>query len=156
MNPKRSASLSKINHFLFFKLPSAYWSGVRVAELSANYAEVTVRHSWFNSNPFASIFWAVQGMAAELSSGVLVMNEIQRSGRKISMLVVQNKAIFSKKAKGKIRFSCEAEDRVRKAVEQTVATGEGVTFWLQSTGVDAANDTVSTFDFEWSIRLKRD
>ena len=33
-------------------------------------AIVTVRHKWFNQNPFKSMFWAVQGMAAELSTGI--------------------------------------------------------------------------------------
>ena len=37
-------SPSKLNTFLFFKLPSAFWSGVRVKSLSADKCEATVRH----------------------------------------------------------------------------------------------------------------
>ena len=33
------------------------------------------------------MFWAVQGMAAELTTGALVMAKINESGKKISMLV---------------------------------------------------------------------
>ncbi len=47
------------------------------------------------------MFWAVQGMAAELSTGALVMAAIKESDQNISMLVANNKATFSKKAKRK-------------------------------------------------------
>ena len=144
----------KLNTFLFFRLPSAFWSGVRVISLSDTSAQTKVKLNWFNTNPFGSLFWAGQGMGAAMSTGILIMKEIRRSGKSISMLVVQNKASFSKKAKGKILFSCQAKDLIKNAVEETIATKEGVTFWLHSTGVDSCNDLVSSFEFEWSIKLK--
>lgn len=101
------------------------------------------------------MFWAVQGMAAELSTGILIMQEIRRSNHRVSMLVVQNRANFSKKAKGKIRFQCEAKDSIQKAISQAIETKKGVTFWLNSQGVDESNDCVSSFDFQWSIKVKR-
>ena len=33
----------------------------------------TVKHRWINQNPFNSMYFAVQAMAAELSTGALVM-----------------------------------------------------------------------------------
>ncbi len=66
-------NVNKINTFLFFKLPSAWWSGVRLRSLDYEKAVVSVTHRWINQNPFRSMFWAVQGMAAELSTGALVM-----------------------------------------------------------------------------------
>ena len=50
------------------------------------------------------MFWAIQGMAAELSTGVLIMQEAKDLDIKISMLVINNKANFTKKAKGKLLF----------------------------------------------------
>ena len=60
-------------------------------------AEVSVRHRWVNQNPFGSIFWAIQGMAAELSTAIFVMREIKKTGHPVSMLVINNKATFKKK-----------------------------------------------------------
>mgnify|MGYP005989305317 FL=1 len=59
------SDISRFNMYLFFKLPAAWWSGVRLRSLSTQQAVVTVRHRWINKNPFNSMFWAVQGMAAE-------------------------------------------------------------------------------------------
>ena len=63
-------NLFKISVFTFFKLPAAWWTGVRVSEINDTSCVVSVRHRWINQNPFGSMFWAVQGMAAELSTGV--------------------------------------------------------------------------------------
>src|SRR5690554_3951889 len=145
---------SKINTFTFFRLPSAWWCGVRLKYIDHNRAVTTVRYKWMNQNPFKSMFWAVQGMAAELSTGAMVMNEIQRSGKDISMLVAQNRAIFTKKATGSIEFSCEDGALIAEAIQKAIETGEGQTLWMKSVGVNREGVEVSTFHFEWSLKIK--
>jgi hypothetical protein len=145
---------SKINTFLLFKLPSAFICGVRVKQLEVAKCVVTVKYSWINQNPFNSMYFAVQAMAAELSTGALVMNQIKKSNKKISMLVANNKANFTKKATGKITFTCLDGDKIKTAINTTLATGEGQTFWMKSIGVDETGAQVSEMDFEWSIKIK--
>jgi hypothetical protein len=145
---------SKINMFTFLKLPAAWWTGVRLRYMDDSRAVVTVQHRWINQNPFKSIFWAVQGMAAELATGVMVMHQIRKSGRNISMLVANNNANFSKKATGRITFTCEDGNLIGEAVNQAIATGEGQTVWMRSVGVNEEGVVVSTFNFEWTIKVK--
>jgi len=38
----------------------------------------TVKHRWLNQNPFNSMYFAVQAMAAELTTGALVMYQIKK------------------------------------------------------------------------------
>lgn len=147
-------SPSKLNTFLFFKLPSAFWNGVRVKQISNEACVVTVKHRWINQNPFNSMYFAVQAMAAELTTGALVMLHIKKSGKKISMLVANNKGNFSKKATGRITFACKDGHLIEDAIQKTIATGEGQTFWMKSIGTDEKGDQVSEMDFEWSIRVK--
>ena len=149
-----SKQIRKINTFLFFKLPSAWWCGVRLRHLEDNMAVVQVRHRWINQNPFRSMFWAVQGMAAELSTGILVMEKIRASGKRISMLVANNKASFTKKATGTITFSCEEGALVDELIKKAIETGEGQTCWLHATGLNEDNIEVASFAFEWTIKLK--
>ncbi|MGB5368799.1 MAG: thioesterase, partial [Flavobacteriaceae bacterium] len=70
-------------------------------------------------------------------------------------LVANNNANFSKKATGKITFSCEDGQRIREAIDQTVATGEGQTCWMRSVGLNEEGVVVSTFNFEWAVKLRR-
>ncbi|WP_298790646.1 DUF4442 domain-containing protein [uncultured Allomuricauda sp.] len=145
---------SKFNTFTFFKLPAAWWCGVRLRHIDAQKAVTTVKHRWFNQNPFNSMFWAVQGMAAELSTGAMVITQIKNSGKRISMLVANNNATFTKKALGRITFTCEDGHLINEAIQKTIETGEGQTFWMKSTGVNQDGVAVSTFNFEWTVRIK--
>ena len=145
---------SKLNTFVLFNLPSAYLSGVRVTQISTDKCTVSVKHRWINQNPFNSMYFAVQAMAAELSTGALVMYHIKNSNKKISMLVANNKGNFTKKARGRITFTCHDGHLIADAIAKTVATGEGQTFWMKSIGVDESGDQVSEMDFEWSVRAK--
>ena len=147
-------SASNLNKFLFFKLPSAFWSGVRAKSINETQCVVSVKHRWANQNPFKSIYFAVQAMAAELSTGAIVMLHIQKSKRNISMLVANNKGNFSKKATGRITFTCNDGHLIEVAVKKTIETGEGQTFWMKSIATNEKGEQVSEMDFEWSIRLK--
>jgi hypothetical protein len=100
------------------------------------------------------MYFAVQAMAAELTTGALVMFQIKKSGQKISMLVANNKSNFTKKATGRITFVCSDGHLIEKAIQQTIETGEGQTFWMKSIGTNEKGDQVSEMDFEWSVRLK--
>ena len=146
---------SKINTFNLFKLPSVFLTGVRVKTIDDNTCTVTVKFRWINQNPFKSMFWAVQGMAAELATGALVIGKIRESGKKVSMLVTSNNAVFTKKAIGKITFTCNDGHLIDDALKKTIATGEGETLWMQAIGKNEEGVIVSTFNFEWSVRVKR-
>ena len=144
----------KLNSFTFFKLPSAYFCGVRTQYIDVNKCVVTVKHRWINQNPFQSMFWAVQGMAAEFATGALMMTKIKQSGKKVSMLVTSNSATFTKKATGKITFTCNDGNLIDIALKKAIQTGEGQTVSMKSVGVNEEGAEVSTFIFEWSIKAK--
>lgn len=144
----------KLNAFLFFKLPAAFWCGVRVVRVSERECVATVKHRWFNQNPFHSMYFAVQAMAAELTTGALVMLQIKKSGQRISMLVANNKGNYTKKATGRITYTCTEGESIAAAIERTIATGAGETIWLKSIGTDEKGDQVGEMDFEWSIKVK--
>ncbi len=144
----------KLNAFTLFKLPSAYFCGVRTKYLDDKKCVVSVKYRWINQNPFRSMFWAVQGMAAELSTGALMIDKIEFSGKKISMLVTSNTATFTKKATGRITFTCYDGHLIDDCLRQAIETGEGQTVKLRSVGLNSEGVEVSSFVFEWSVKVK--
>jgi hypothetical protein len=82
------------------------------------------------------------------------MSKIRNSGKNISMLVANNNASFSKKATGRITFQCSEGKNVDDAIAKAIATGEGQTIWMHATGTNAEGIEVSTFNFEWTIKVK--
>lgn len=146
---------SKLNTFLMFKLPAAYFCGIRAKFIDDKKCIVKVKHRWINQNPFKSMFWAVQGMAAELTTGAMLTTKIRESGKNISMLVANNNANFSKKATGIITFVCTEGYLIDKAIIKAIETEEGQTIWLNSIGTNAEGVQVSSFNFEWTIKVKQ-
>ncbi len=144
----------KLNTYTFFKLPAAFWSGVRVKSISAETCIVSVKLGWFNQNPFKSMYFAVQAMAAEFTTGALVMFHIKASEQNISMLVAQNKAVFTKKATGKISFTCNQGKEIADCIEKSIQTNEGQTIWLTSIGVNESGEQVSEMQFQWTIKTR--
>tara|TARA_R110002073_G_scaffold40547_5_gene114992 strand:+ start:97727 stop:98185 length:459 start_codon:yes stop_codon:yes gene_type:complete len=147
-------TVSNFNKFLLFKLPSAYFSGVRVHSFSDNEAVATVKHRWINQNPFKSLYWATQGMASELATGILVTKQIAESGKKISMLVVHQSGTFTKKATGRINFICKDGALVKEAIAKTIASGEGETITMTAEGFDTQGASVSKFEYTWGLKAK--
>jgi hypothetical protein len=147
-------TIRNFNTFLFFKLPSAFFCGVRLKSLSKERAVVTVGLNFINKNPFKSMFWAVQGMAAELSTGVIILSEVRKSPLPISMLVIRNEGEFLKKAKGRITFNCADVALVKSQFETLLKSEAGKRFWMECIGTDQQGDIVSRFRFEWSLKVK--
>ena len=145
----------KVNLFNLVKLPLAYLGGVRVRTITDTEVVVTIKHRWMNQNPFNSMFWAAQGMAAEMPTGVLVMKAIDDSKRKVSMLVTNQEAQFFKKATGNITFSCTGGNEIREAIQKSIKTGEGQVIVLTSEGRNKDGVVVSKFQFHWSLRVKK-
>lgn len=144
----------KLNAFLFFKLPAAFICGVRVRKFDDFSCVTSVKHRWINQNPFRSLFWAVQGMAAELSTGVLILNKIRASGKSIAIILVKNEASYFKKATGRIVFQCKEGEMIDKVIKEAIETGEGQTITLDVFGKNSDDVEVSHSKFTWSMKLR--
>ena len=142
------------NTLSFFILPAAWICGVRVDSMDQDSCVVRVKHRWINQNPFKSLFWAVQGMAAEMAGGLLLLNKINKSGQSIAMLLVGSSSVFTKKATGKILFTYDQGEHLDKLIIDAVTTKLPQTITIKTKGVNEKGDVVSEFSFDWSIKLR--
>ncbi|MBC7448063.1 MAG: DUF4442 domain-containing protein [Hymenobacteraceae bacterium] len=140
--------------FLLRKLPLAWLAGIRLRRLDPDAATVTIRHRWLNQNPFRSLYFGAQAMAAEMSTGLLVMQHTWERQPGVSMLVTGMQAEFSRKATGRITFTCLDGPALRAAVEATIGTGEGQTVEATSSGTDEGGAVVARFTFRWAVKRR--
>lgn len=145
----------KFNLFLFSKLPSAYFCGVRVQSADENKCVVTVPFKWFSQNPFKSTYFACLSMAAEMSTGVLGLAHIHKRNPAVSMLVVNINGNFIKKAVGKTTFICNDGLIIKQIIESAIFHGEGKTVIAKSIGTNAQGEIVAEFLITWSFKAKR-
>lgn len=145
----------KFRMFLLSKLPSAYFSGVRVKSIDENKCEVTVPFKWFSKNPFRSTYFACLSMAAEMSTGALALAHLYKRHPAVSMLVVKTEGEYFKKAVDTTTFVCEDGSGIKNAIEEAIATGEGKTIRAKSIGRNKAGELVAEFYITWSFKAKK-
>jgi Domain of unknown function (DUF4442) len=145
----------RLRYFLIRRLPSAFFSGVRVKKLDKGYAEVTVPYKWFSQNPFRSTYFACLSMAAEMSTGLLAMMHIYDRKPAVSMLVLSVNGSFHKKATGITTFRCDDGENLRKVIDEAILTGEGKTIQTSSRGHNDKGELVADFIITWSFKARK-
>ncbi len=144
----------KFRLFLFSKLPSAFFCGVKVIDADENKCIVTVPFKWFSQNPFKSTYFACLGMAAEMSTGILGLAHIYKRSPAVSMLVVNISGNFIKKAVGKTTFICNDGLVIKQTIEESIISNEGKTITAKSYGRNAAGEIIAEFAITWSFKVK--
>lgn len=145
----------KSRFFLLMKLPAAFFSGVRIMEVTEKHCKVTVPYKWFTRNPFRSTYFACLAMAAELSTGALAMMHLYKRTPSVSMLIVKMESTYLKKATNITTFSCEDGQALREIIERAITTGEAQTIVTRSSGFNEQGESVAEFLFTWSFKVKR-
>lgn len=151
--------ISRLNHkkkmwfYFLLKLPSAWFWGMKIKTVDHDKGVVNLPYNWFSKNPFRSIYFAAQTGAAELSTGLLGIVAIEDKPP-ISMLITSVEGAFVKKADSTTTFTCNDGEKIRKAVDLAITSGEGQAVTVTSIGIDSYGDVVSRFKFTWSFKTK--
>ncbi len=152
---KRVSSSFSFRQFLLSKLPAAYFAGLKIEAFDQGHAVVSVKQKWFNKNPFRSIYFAILSMAAEMSTGLLSMGNIYERKPAVSMLVVEQRGVFHKKATGKILFTCADGNKIASTVEEAITTGNAFSIVCYSKGINDQNELVAEFWITWSFKARK-
>lgn len=145
----------KFRLFLFAKLPSAFFAGVRVRHMDEQRCEATVPYKWFSQNPFRSTYFACLAMAGELTTGALGMAHLYKRKPGVSMLVLKVEADYFKKAVGRTGFICEDGDKFKQAIDEAIVSGEARTVKAKTTGRNKDGEIVCEMHVTWSFKAKR-
>ncbi len=140
--------------FMLMKVPLGLVAGMRLRSIDSERCETTLPYGWRTTNPFRSIYFAAQSMAAELATGALALLAVERAPVSVALLIVGMDARFSKKADAGITFTCADGAGIFAAVDEAVATGEPATVRVESVGRTADGTEVSRFAFTWSFRVR--
>lgn len=137
---------------MLMKLPSAIFWKLKVKSLNTESCEVTIPYFWRSQNPFKSIYFAALAGAAELSTGALCQLALAGRGQ-FSMLVVDFRAEYHKKASSKITFTCDQGAELFDLIESLKPGGIGQ-LTMVSTGKNPSDETVAKFFVTWSFKRK--
>lgn len=152
----RNSFLSPVKQKLYYLkgLPMALISGIRLTYLDEDKSTAEIPYRWVNKNPFRSMYFAVQSMAAELSTAGLVMLALKGVDVDVALIIVELKVDFVKKAQSKITFTCKDYDKIFLAVSQLKQAGDTESVTAKTTGRDTDGNEVAVFYFTWSFKRR--
>jgi hypothetical protein len=133
-------------------LPLGFIAGLELQRADEQACYVGLRYSYLTKNPFRSMYFAAQAMAAEMSTGLPALLHLRATKSNTSMLVTDFEASYFKKAVGKIQFRFEEVAALKQAID--TAGTEGTQFVAISRGYNAQNDCVAEMRVRWSFKKR--
>lgn len=142
----------KLKLFFLRHLPMAFLAGLKVSTFDEKQAVVTLPYKYLTKNPFRSVYFACQAMAAELSTAIICLQALENFEADLSMLVIKLEANFTKKAAGTVRFSCRNRHDLDQIFRESISEQKPVSLNFKSIGMDKGGDTVAEFTITWSFK----
>lgn len=160
LNPSQHKLVKRITNgflfsfYLFFNLPMGWIAGLRIREINDQRCVTSVPFKWLNKNPFKSTYFAVQSMAAELSTATACLLAVQGQHPSIAFIIVDMKANFTKKATNRVYFTCAETAKAFDAVKQCIETGDAIATTFKTEGKMKDGTVVAEFEFTWSFKQR--
>jgi len=140
--------------YLVKSLPMGWIAGLRIRELTETSCTTSVPFKYLTKNPFKSIYFAVQSMAAELSTATPCLLAITGKKPSVAFIIVDLKANFMKKATDRVYFTCDDGAKAFEAVETCIKSGESTQATFKTVGKMKDGTIVSEFEFTWSFKQR--
>src|SRR5579875_1283025 len=140
--------------FLLRRLPAAFFSGLVVKAVDEQHSAVCVPFRWFTQNPFRSTYFACLSMAAEMSTGLLVLAHAHGRKPPVATLITAIEAKFHKKAVGITTFVCNEGQAIEHTIAQAYITSSPQTISVRSMGYSNSGALVAEFTITWSLKVK--
>jgi len=102
------------------------------------------------------MYFGVLAAGADCAAGLIAMETIRKSGKKIALIFKDMSASFLKRAEGDVHFYCDQGDEIRSLVERAIQTGERVeqSIKIIATVPSISDDVVAEFKLTLSLKEK--
>jgi acyl-coenzyme A thioesterase PaaI-like protein len=146
-----------LRYFGWKKVPLIFYCRPSVVELNREKASIKIPIKRRNRNHLNSMYFGVLAVGADVAGGLLAMDQIRRSKKKISLVFKDFKADFLKRPEGDTLFTCKDGLAIEKLVEKAIESGERVNMPLNITATVPnifGDEPVAEFVLTLSIKDK--
>ena len=140
--------------YLWARLPLAACAGLSLRRLDDGGCTVALPGGWRTQNPFRSMYFAAQAMAAEMSTGAPAMMLAEGASASVSMLVREVRGVFTRRIQGGASFTFDDLAGMRETIDRAVATGESESFLARSVGRARDGTAAAEFEITWSFKRR--
>jgi acyl-coenzyme A thioesterase PaaI-like protein len=144
--------------FGWLKIPLLASVRPSVVELSETRCVVRIPLRRRTRNHLGSMYFGALAIGADCAGGLLAMDQIKRSGGKVSLVFKSFQASFLKRPESDVYFICEAGQPIRDQVRRALATEDRVTEPMAIQAAvrlaDGTFEPVAEFILELSLKRK--
>lgn len=112
--------------FTFFKIPLISWLRPRVLRMDDRVCEITIPLDRRTHNHLGSMYFGALSTGADLAGGLIALQEIRKSGKKINFVFKSFQADFLKRATGNVHFTCNDVPFVKDLVLKASASHDRI------------------------------
>ena len=157
MIPKSIQDTIYVRLFGLVKVPLIFFVSPKVIEMSDTKCEIKIPLNRKTKNHLNSMYFGVLCTGADISGGLIAMNEIQKSKKKIALSFKDFHADFLKRATGDVHFICNEGIEIKKFVEEVIASKERMNLPVHIDAIVPSkpeDGVVAKFTLTLSLKLK--
>ena len=155
---KRFKQTFGIRLFGWLKIPLLASVRPSVVELSETRCVIRVPLRRWTRNHLGSMYFGALAIGADCAGGLLAMDQITRSGGKVSLVFKAFQATFLKRPESDVYFICEGgeaiRDHVRRALDSEDRITEPMAIQAAVKTPDGSFEPVAEFTLELSLKRK--
>jgi acyl-coenzyme A thioesterase PaaI-like protein len=144
--------------FGWLKIPLLASVRPSVVELSETRCVVRIPLRRWTRNHLGSMYFGALAIGADCAGGLLAMDQIKRSGGKVSLVFKSFQATFLKRPESDVYFICEEGAAIRSQVGRALVSEDRITEPMHIQAVvhlaDGTFDPVAEFTLELSLKQK--
>jgi acyl-coenzyme A thioesterase PaaI-like protein len=139
------------------KIPLLFLARPSVVRLDKKECEIKIPLNWLTRNHVGSMYFGALAMGADCAGGLIAMEAIKSSGKKINLLFKDFQAQFLKRAEADVHFACVDGDEIQKQVKETLRSKKRVNRTVTVTAMTpkvSGTDPVAIFQLTLSLKAK--
>ena len=146
----------KLKLWTWWTIPLLAMTGAKVIYLDDKSIKVKIKLKWLTKNHLGSMYLGAQAIGADLTGGGLLLNAIERTGKKVSVAFKDMQCEFLKRPEGDVIFLCNDGELIDKMMLETYETGERVNkpVKVEARVPSISDELVSRFTLTLSVKYK--
>lgn len=155
--PKKYQDTMFVRLFGFMKVPLIFWVSPTVVRMDDQECVIKIPLNRRTKNHLNSMYFGVLCTGADLAGGLVAMNEITASKKKVALSFKDFKADFLKRAEGDVHFIVTQIPEIKKFVADVIKSGERMNMPVEIKAVVPSinpEEIVATFVLTLSLKAK--
>ena len=137
------------------KIPLLFLVSPKVLEVSEERCSIKIPLNRLTKNHLGSMYFGVLAIGADCAAGLIGMNFIRASGRKVALIFKDFHADFIRRAEDDVIFTCDQGPAISDLVARAVASGERVNLPVNIVACAASDgEPVAKFILTMSLKVK--